>query len=74
MEQSTPNLLEFVKRMKALYWPDWQQICETLAMNPEDIVVKEEPAPAAAEVPTEGTPVVITATTETATVVQTQEA
>jgi hypothetical protein len=78
MEQSTPNLLEFVKRVKEQYWPDWTQICETLAMNPEDIK-KEEPVPtsteeAATEQPA-AVPVVVT--TETTTVVvqsQPQEA
>ena len=34
VEQSTPNLVEFVHRVKQTYWPDWAQICETLALNP----------------------------------------
>jgi hypothetical protein len=73
MEQSTPNLVEFVKRMKERYWPDWAQICETLALNPEDMK-KEEPAPPAIVVAqTETTPAVTATTTETITVVQTQE-
>ena len=68
IEQSTPNLVEFVKRMKERYWPDWAEICKTLAMNPEDAVKKEEPVPEAVA------PVVATTTTETVTVTQTQEA
>lgn len=74
MEQSTPNLVEFVKRMKERYWPDWAQICETLALNPEDMK-KEEPAPPPAVVvaQTEAAPAVTATTTETTTVVQTQE-
>lgn len=66
VDQSTPNLVEYVKRMKERYWPDWAAICQTLAMNPEDAVKKEEPAPEAAA------PVVTT--TETVVVTQTQEA
>uniref|UniRef100_A0A915P0D5 Failed axon connections n=1 Tax=Meloidogyne floridensis TaxID=298350 RepID=A0A915P0D5_9BILA len=42
MEQNTPNLIEFVKRLKERYWPDWTQLCETLALNPEDIKKEEE--------------------------------
>lgn len=42
MEQNTPNLIEFVKRIKERYWPDWNQICETLALNPEDLKKAEE--------------------------------
>lgn len=42
MEQNTPNLIEFIKRIKERYWPDWKQICETLALNPEDIKKAEE--------------------------------
>ena len=42
MEQNTPNLVEFVKRIKERYWPDWTQLCETLALNPEDIKKEEE--------------------------------
>jgi len=37
MEQSTPNLVEFVKRVKAEYWPDWSALCQNLAMNASDI-------------------------------------
>jgi len=37
METSTPNLVEFVKRVKSEYWPDWNAICQHLAMNPSDI-------------------------------------
>ncbi|KAI1729662.1 outer mitochondrial membrane transport complex protein [Ditylenchus destructor] len=36
MEQNTPNLVEFIKRMKADFWPDWDTICEHLVMNPTD--------------------------------------
>nr|CAD2159373.1 unnamed protein product [Meloidogyne enterolobii] len=37
IEKSTPNLMEFVKRMKEQFWPDWSEICEQLALNTEDI-------------------------------------
>lgn len=36
MEESTPNLVEFVKRMKERYWPDWNEICANLWMDPEE--------------------------------------
>lgn len=36
MEDSTPNLVEFVKRMKERYWPDWAECCENLWLNPEE--------------------------------------
>ncbi|KAF7633666.1 hypothetical protein Mgra_00006973 [Meloidogyne graminicola] len=37
IEKSTPNLFDFVKRMKEKFWPDWNEICEQLALNTEDI-------------------------------------
>lgn len=37
LEQSTPNLVEFIKRVKEEFWPDWDAICENLALNPTDI-------------------------------------
>jgi glutathione S-transferase len=37
IEQNTPNLIEFVKRMKAEFWPDWSVTCEQLALNQADI-------------------------------------
>lgn len=83
LEQSTPNLVEFIKRMKETYWPDWAQICEMLALNPEDIAKKEAEQAAAAEAAAavaaaaataaeSATPVAAVSTTETTTVVQTQ--
>jgi glutathione S-transferase len=33
MQQSTPNLIEFVNRIKQNYWPDWESLCSTLALN-----------------------------------------
>ncbi|XP_064458700.1 failed axon connections-like [Ornithodoros turicata] len=33
MEQECPNLLAFVNRMKERYWPDWDEICQTLELN-----------------------------------------
>jgi len=37
MELSTPNLLEFVNRIKSEFWPDWNATTEQLALNQEDI-------------------------------------
>ena len=48
--------MEFVKRVKERFWPDWNKICETLALNPEDVkeevepVIAPEAAPPAAEI------------------------
>jgi glutathione S-transferase len=42
IEQETPNLISFVKRITERFWPDWTQICETLALNPEDLKKEEE--------------------------------
>ncbi|KAK0424669.1 hypothetical protein QR680_008782 [Steinernema hermaphroditum] len=36
MDEETPNLVAFVNRIKEQYWPDWDEICETLAMNKGD--------------------------------------
>uniref|UniRef100_A0AC34G5W4 Glutathione S-transferase n=1 Tax=Panagrolaimus sp. ES5 TaxID=591445 RepID=A0AC34G5W4_9BILA len=33
MEHSTPNLVEFVQRIKHNFWPDWETLCSTLALN-----------------------------------------
>ena len=37
LEKSAPNLLNFVQRVKRRYWPDWEEITEHLALNPEDV-------------------------------------
>jgi glutathione S-transferase len=37
IEKSTPNLLDFVRRVQRDYWPDWEIICKNLAMNSSDI-------------------------------------
>ncbi|KAH7684678.1 failed axon connections protein, partial [Aphelenchoides avenae] len=36
MEQSTPNLVEFLRRVRAEYWPDWEEIGAGLLLNPGD--------------------------------------
>ncbi|KAI6182406.1 hypothetical protein M3Y97_00377000 [Aphelenchoides bicaudatus] len=36
IEQSTPNLLEFVRRIQREYWPDWDLLCQKLLMNATD--------------------------------------
>lgn len=33
MEQETPNLISFVNRIKEKYWPDWDEICQSLEIN-----------------------------------------
>lgn len=33
METETPNLIAFVERIKAKYWPDWEDILKTLEIN-----------------------------------------
>uniref|UniRef100_A0A914HFN0 Failed axon connections protein n=1 Tax=Globodera rostochiensis TaxID=31243 RepID=A0A914HFN0_GLORO len=43
---STPNLVAYVQRMKERYWPDWAQILEHLALNPEDLEKSKEEAAA----------------------------
>jgi hypothetical protein len=37
MEKSTPNLVEFVKRIKREYWQDWDVLTKNLLMNAEDL-------------------------------------
>jgi hypothetical protein len=37
LEKSASNLVGFVQRMKRRYWPDWEEIIQHLAMNPEDV-------------------------------------
>ncbi|KAL3098661.1 hypothetical protein niasHS_000448 [Heterodera schachtii] len=34
LEKNVPNLLAFVKRMKQRFWPDWDTILDSLALNP----------------------------------------
>jgi glutathione S-transferase len=36
MEQTTPNLIKFVNRIKQNFWPDWDILCSTLAINAPD--------------------------------------
>jgi hypothetical protein len=52
LEKSAPNLLGFVQRVKRRYWPDWQEICDHLAMNPEDVEANKAAAAAATVVVT----------------------
>lgn len=47
IEQSTPNLLEFVRRIQRDYWPDWETLCKDLVMNVGDPKPGQHPAPAA---------------------------
>uniref|UniRef100_A0A183BV15 Failed axon connections fax protein/glutathione s-transferase-like protein n=1 Tax=Globodera pallida TaxID=36090 RepID=A0A183BV15_GLOPA len=47
IETSTPNLVAYVQRMKERYWPDWAEILEHLALNPEDLEKSKEAAAAA---------------------------
>jgi len=37
IEQNTPNLVEFVNRIKAEYWPDWEALTKHHALNVTDI-------------------------------------
>jgi len=37
IDQSTPNLLEFVRRIQREYWPDWDILTQNLVMNAEDV-------------------------------------
>ncbi|KAL3090012.1 hypothetical protein niasHS_006464 [Heterodera schachtii] len=55
IETSTPNLAAFVKRMKERYWPDWAQIIEHLALNPEDLEKPKEATAAEAAAGENGT-------------------
>ena len=73
MEQNTPNLVEFVKRIKERYWPDWTQLCETLALNPEDIKKEEQKKEENKETENAETPTAaVQQPTETAAAVPTQ--
>lgn len=45
IEQSTPNLIAFIKRIKEEYWPDWDTLTHNLVMNATD---KPTVGPAAA--------------------------
>jgi glutathione S-transferase len=40
VEKSTPNLLNFVRRIKRDYWPDWDILCKNLVMNASDVSEK----------------------------------
>jgi glutathione S-transferase len=42
VEKSTPNLLNFVGRIKRDYWPDWDILCKNLVMNASDVAVKHQ--------------------------------
>jgi len=33
MEERTPNLVEYLQRIKAAYWPDWDHCLQTLSLN-----------------------------------------
>ncbi|KAH7702666.1 failed axon connections protein [Aphelenchoides avenae] len=46
IEQNTPNLVTFMKRVKDEYWPDWDTLTHNLVMNATD---KPTVGPAAAE-------------------------
>ncbi|KAH7707390.1 failed axon connections protein [Aphelenchoides avenae] len=35
-EQKTPNLVALLGRVKTEYWPDWDEICRGLLLNPTD--------------------------------------
>jgi hypothetical protein len=37
LEQSTPNLHNFVKHIQRDYWPDWDTLCKNLVMNASDV-------------------------------------
>jgi len=45
IEQSTPNLLEFVRRIQRDYWPDWDLLCKNLLMNSTDTKPSEQHHP-----------------------------
>ncbi|KAH7680165.1 failed axon connections protein [Aphelenchoides avenae] len=45
MEQSTPNLVEFANRVKAEYWPDWNDIITGLLLNPGDTPIHATASP-----------------------------
>jgi len=36
MEESTPNLVSYIKRIKQEYWPDYEKLCKELVMNATD--------------------------------------
>lgn len=33
MDEKTPNLVNFIKRMREQYWSDWDELCRTLSLN-----------------------------------------
>uniref|UniRef100_A0A0N4ZN76 GST N-terminal domain-containing protein n=1 Tax=Parastrongyloides trichosuri TaxID=131310 RepID=A0A0N4ZN76_PARTI len=44
MEEETPNLIEFIKKIKELYWSDWDDLIKTKKQNMSDpdVVVKSK--------------------------------
>jgi hypothetical protein len=33
MDEKTPNLVEYLNRIKSHYWPDWDHCLETLSLD-----------------------------------------
>ena len=48
VDSSTSNLKSFFERVKALAWPDWDHVCQTLELNPKTEEEKQAEAAAAA--------------------------
>lgn len=39
MEENTPNLVSFIQQMREMYWKDWDEACQTLSLNTQNVTV-----------------------------------
>nr|CDP90982.1 Bm6893, isoform c [Brugia malayi] len=39
MEERTPNLINFIEKMREIYWKDWDEACQTLSLNTQNVTI-----------------------------------
>ncbi|EJW87547.1 hypothetical protein WUBG_01541 [Wuchereria bancrofti] len=39
MEENTPNLINFIQKMREIYWKDWDEACQTLSLNTQNVSI-----------------------------------